>query len=58
MPAIAADCEPGTGHHQIWIYPLLAILVFLAVKDEVYSVTSVEDGKEKDTKMAAPSGLH
>ena len=39
-------------------YPLLAVLVFLAVKDEDYSVSSIEDGKAKDTKMAAPSSLH
>ena len=39
-------------------YPLLAVLVFLAVKDDNYSVSSIEDGKEKDTKMAAPSSLH
>ncbi|KAM0883494.1 hypothetical protein ACQ4PT_031598 [Festuca glaucescens] len=37
-------------------YPLLAVLVFLAVKDEDYSESSVEDGKEM--KMAAPSSLH
>jgi hypothetical protein len=39
-------------------YPLLAVLVFFAVKDEDYSVSSVEDGKEKQMKMAAPSSLH
>ena len=30
-------------------YPLLALLVFMAVKDEDYSVSSVEDGKENDS---------
>jgi hypothetical protein len=33
-------------------YPLLAVLVFLPVKDEDYSVSSVEDGKEKEFKIA------
>jgi fatty acid desaturase len=31
-------------------YPLLALLVFLAVK--------VEDGKEKDSKLSAPTSFH
>lgn len=39
-------------------YPLLALLVFLAVKDDDNSVSNVEDGKEKDTKMAAPTSFH
>uniref|UniRef100_A0A0A9E7V7 UNC93-like protein 1 n=1 Tax=Arundo donax TaxID=35708 RepID=A0A0A9E7V7_ARUDO len=39
-------------------YPLLALLVFLAVKDEDSSVSSVEDGKEKDNKLSAPTSLH
>ncbi|VAH40561.1 unnamed protein product [Triticum turgidum subsp. durum] len=40
-------------------YPLLAVLVLLAVKDEDYSVSNVDDGgKEKETKMAAPSSFH
>jgi len=39
-------------------YPLLALLVFLAVKDEDNSVSSVEDGKEKDSKLSAPSSFH
>ncbi|KAF0893246.1 hypothetical protein E2562_023499 [Oryza meyeriana var. granulata] len=39
-------------------YPLLALLVFLAVKDEDSSVSSVEDGKEKDSKLSAPTSLH
>ncbi|SPT15721.1 unnamed protein product [Triticum aestivum] len=40
-------------------YPLLAVLVLLAVKDEDYSVSNVDDGgKEKDPKMAAPSSFH
>jgi hypothetical protein len=34
-------------------YPLLAVLVFLPVKDEDYSVSFVEDGKEKEFKIAA-----
>jgi hypothetical protein len=33
-------------------------LVFLAVKGKDYSVYLVQDGKDKDTKMAAPSSLH
>ncbi|CAL5018687.1 unnamed protein product [Urochloa decumbens] len=39
-------------------YPLLALLVFLAVKDEDNSVSSVEDGKEKDSKLSAPTSFH
>ena len=39
-------------------YPLLALLVFLAVKDESYSVSSVEDGREKDSKLSAPTSFH
>ena len=39
-------------------YPLLALLVFLAVKDEDNSVSSVEDGKEKDSKQSAPTSFH
>uniref|UniRef100_A0A0E0KM24 Major facilitator superfamily (MFS) profile domain-containing protein n=1 Tax=Oryza punctata TaxID=4537 RepID=A0A0E0KM24_ORYPU len=39
-------------------YPLLALLVFLAVKDEDSSVSSVEDGKEKDSKLSAPTSFH
>ncbi|XP_066345064.1 UNC93-like protein 1 [Miscanthus floridulus] len=40
-------------------YPLLVLLVFLAVKDEDYSVSSVEeDGKEKDSKLSAPTSFH
>ncbi|KAG8064209.1 hypothetical protein GUJ93_ZPchr0004g39118 [Zizania palustris] len=39
-------------------YPLLALLVFLAVKDDDSSVSSVEDGKEKDSKLSAPTSLH
>jgi hypothetical protein len=37
-------------------YPLLALLVFLAVKDEDTSVSSVEDGKEN--KLFAPTSFH
>ncbi|KAL6885521.1 hypothetical protein ACP4OV_010300 [Aristida adscensionis] len=37
-------------------YPLLALLVFLAVKDEDNSVSSVEDGK--DSKLSAPTSFH
>ncbi|CAN6247888.1 unnamed protein product [Urochloa humidicola] len=39
-------------------YPLLVLLVFLAVKDEDNSVSSVEDGKEKDSKLSAPTSFH
>ena len=39
-------------------YPLLVLLVFLAVKDEDSSVSSVEDGKEKDSKLSAPTSFH
>ena len=40
-------------------YPLLVLLVFLAVKDEDYSVSSVEeDGKEKGSKLSAPTSFH
>lgn len=39
-------------------YPLLALLVFLAVKDESYSVSSVEDSREKDSKLSAPTSFH
>ncbi|XP_062186285.1 UNC93-like protein 1 [Phragmites australis] len=39
-------------------YPLLALLVFLAVKDEDNSISSVEDGKEKDSKLSAPTSFH
>lgn len=39
-------------------YPLLALLVFLAVKEEDSSVSSVEDGKEKDSKLSAPTSFH
>ncbi|KAL6650208.1 hypothetical protein ACP70R_009133 [Stipagrostis hirtigluma subsp. patula] len=40
-------------------YPLLALLVFLAVKDEDNSVSSVEDGKDnKGTKLSAPTSFH
>ncbi|XP_040379597.1 UNC93-like protein 1 [Oryza brachyantha] len=39
-------------------YPLLALLVFLAVKDDDNSVSSVEDGKEKDSKLSAPTSFH
>jgi hypothetical protein len=39
-------------------YPLLALLVFLAVKDEDNSVSSVEDGKEKDSELSAPTSFH
>jgi len=31
---------------------------FLAVKDEDNSVSSVEDGKEKDSKLSAPTSFH
>ncbi|KAL6885520.1 hypothetical protein ACP4OV_010299 [Aristida adscensionis] len=37
-------------------YPLLALLVFLAVKDEDNSVSSLEDGK--DSKLSAPTSFH
>ncbi|KAL6885553.1 hypothetical protein ACP4OV_010332 [Aristida adscensionis] len=37
-------------------YPLLALLVFLAVKDEDNSVSSVEDGE--DSKLSAPTSFH
>lgn len=39
-------------------YPLLVLLVFLAVKDEDNSVNSVEDGKDKDSKLSAPTSFH
>ncbi|XP_062225071.1 UNC93-like protein 1 [Phragmites australis] len=39
-------------------YPLLALLVFLAVKDEDNSVSSVEDGKDRDSKLSAPTSFH
>ncbi|TVU06846.1 hypothetical protein EJB05_46882, partial [Eragrostis curvula] len=40
-------------------YPLLALLVFLAVKDEDTSVSSVEDGNEiKENKFSAPTSFH
>jgi hypothetical protein len=39
-------------------YPLLALLVFLAVKDEDNSVSSVEDGNEKDNRLSAPTSFH
>lgn len=39
-------------------YPLLVLLVFLAVKDEDCSVSSVEDGNDKDSKLSAPTSFH
>ncbi|KAF8647620.1 hypothetical protein HU200_065255 [Digitaria exilis] len=40
-------------------YPLLALLVFLAVKDEDTSVSSVEDGNgNKGSKLSAPTSFH